>query len=159
MAGIETQNNGKRRLVRPDMTAMVDVAFLLLMFFVLTAATVKLSSTPLNMPAGDGHTDINCKKMCTVFLAGNDEVWVQKGCEAQLEKSGFGNEGLRSVLTAQGQAQPDLIVRLVPLGTSRYENLVDAIDELRITRTAKWAVAEPIEEEISLLRQNGIQHQ
>lgn len=69
-----TQGNRRRRShtpVRVDMTPLVDLAFLLLTFFVLTAELTKEKAISLRVPAGD--VDMPVGKGITILLGNNPE--------------------------------------------------------------------------------------
>jgi biopolymer transport protein ExbD len=150
MAQIQT-SNGRRRIPGTDMTAMVDVAFLLLMFFVLTASVLKKpGAMELALPVGDGHK-VNCSKIMTVYLLDNDQVGWTFGCEPVLEKTDLSAQGLRNSILTCNALTDDLIIVLKPTKLCRYENLVDALDEFRITGVKKYALTDPTDEDKTFL--------
>lgn len=156
MASIETNGKGKRRLLRPDMTAMVDVAFLLLMFFVLTAAVVQNKSMNLYMP-GDGGTAVNCKKVLTVYLGDNDKLFLLNPCSEKPVETTWSPSGLRKALVTADSTVNDLMVVLKPGDACRYQNVVDALDEFSITGLKKYTMAPVTDEDIKFLTENQIQ--
>ena len=51
------QSPGKRTLIKLDMTPMVDLAILLLTFFILTTTLVKQQAMQIQMPERDETAD------------------------------------------------------------------------------------------------------
>jgi biopolymer transport protein ExbD len=74
----QTSENGKRRRIRSkklnariDLTAMVDLAFLLIMFFMLTTSLGKTGSMRLTMPEPTGKpTPVDGNRTLTIPSAG-----------------------------------------------------------------------------------------
>lgn len=162
------------------MTAMVDVAFLLLTFFVLTATMNKPSVMELNMPPKtdelpEDSTKIKVKeeKIMTLILDADDTVRYYVGItNPEVKATSFDpangvrgaiqehiNWGLKRglqlcVKVGDGKSTKncwDPIFLIKPRVTSRYGNLVDLIDELNITEAPKYAITEFAEEDSLLL--------
>ncbi|MEZ4772813.1 MAG: biopolymer transporter ExbD [Bacteroidia bacterium] len=176
MADVDTGSKGggrskkggpktKKKSTRIDMTAMVDVAFLLLTFFVLTATMASSSVMELTMPPkvpedqiDDLHVDILEDKIMTIVLDENDIVKYYIGItEPEILETNFSDDGLRKVLLshiyygktigaplckdvngAKGCWDPIFVIK--PRKQSRYKNLVDLLDELAITQAPKYAI-------------------
>ncbi len=155
MASIETKSNGRRRIMKPDMTALVDVAFLMLMFFVMTAALMKPKGMELIAPR-DGDK-VNCGKVLTVYLGDNDKIYLLNPCESKPVETNWSPGGLRKALLDAEVAVKDLMVVCKPGKSCTYKNVVDALDEFHITELKKYTIGDLTEEEIELLKQNQIQ--
>jgi Biopolymer transport protein ExbD/TolR len=95
------RSNPKARL---DMTPMVDLAFLLLTFFVVAATLAKPKVMEIIYPDNKGEgTPVNEKYACTILLGKEDGqiayyfgTW--SGMSSQLYRTSFASDGLRSVL-------------------------------------------------------------
>ncbi len=59
-----------------DLTPMLDVVFIMLIFFIVTASFVKEAGINVIKPAGVTATDRNAKIL--IAISGNDEVWIDK---------------------------------------------------------------------------------
>jgi biopolymer transport protein ExbD len=157
----QTKAKGKGRRARSngfhlDMTPMVDLAFLLLTFFMLTTTFAKLQTMEISMPTTHGHdTPIPGKNALTVILGEKDRVFYHfgyAGDEPEIVETNFSATGLRQVLLSEQVRQnPKLVVLVKAVETSRYKNLVDALDELRITDTQRYALVALQEEDRQLL--------
>lgn len=101
---------GKRRArllpARIDMTPMVDLACLLLTFFILTTAFNEPKVMEIVMPQKTGKPGpINPSKALTIILAENDQIFFYNGFADPTEgklptmiKSNFTEKGIRKVL-------------------------------------------------------------
>ena len=58
-----------------DMTAMCDVAFLLLTFFILTATAKQPEALPVDMPASTNQTKLPESDLATITIGGNNKVF------------------------------------------------------------------------------------
>lgn len=162
------RNAGKRSLkktpARVDLTAMVDLAFLLITFFMLTTSLSKPRSMPVVMPADGPDGAVPESRSMTVCLGKNNQVLYYLGLPdrplagPRVVSSG---EKLRQALMETGKkvfatTGKDMIVVLKPGEHSVYASLVDAIDELNITNVKTYAVAKISAKDINILKQRGI---
>ena len=154
----------KKMPVRVDLTAMVDLAFLLITFFMLTTSLKKPQAMPLAMPADGKPEPVSEKTTMTIDLGKNNQVlWYLGMAEKPLsvpKVAGYGKE-IRMAILETGKkvyaaTGKSLMVIIKPAGHSVYENLVDAIDELNINKVASYAIANISPKDIELLKQKGI---
>ncbi|WP_395057386.1 ExbD/TolR family protein [Flavobacterium sp.] len=154
---------------RVDLTAMVDLAFLLITFFMLTTSLNKPQSMDLGMPDKqdkDKPQDevlVADNRSLTVLLGENDKVkWYlgQFGTPlAGPEQVTYGKEGIRkeilarvkSVIAETGDPKKGLIVIIKPSKKSTYRNLVDILDEMAICKVKTYAIVDITKEEVALL--------
>lgn len=155
----------KRKSTKIDMTAMVDVAFLLLTFFVLTATMTNESMMELVVPPLDDegpiHVCVVDNKIMTLILKDEDRVGYYVGItDPVYQETDYSREGIRKVLLAhltptEGQQRCetgtgariikncwDPIFVIKPHSSSKYRNLVDVLDELSIVQAPKYAIDE-----------------
>ena len=154
----------KKKSTRIDMTAMVDVAFLLLTFFVLTATMTNSAVMELTMPPKiddpeqkeDLKKKIDEEKILTVILDDNDQVkWYWGVTDPEVDSFTYATQQTRDLLlnhinrysplckevnNAEGCWDPIFVVK--PKKQASYENLVDLLDELAITQAPKYAIDE-----------------
>jgi biopolymer transport protein ExbD len=93
----------KKNSTHIDMTPMVDLAFLLLTFFMLTTTFGKPKTMEITMPVKPDKPEeqVPVNNALTILLTGNDKVYWYYGefkPETQLTKSSFGNDGIRKVI-------------------------------------------------------------
>jgi biopolymer transport protein ExbD len=155
----------KKLSTRVDMTPMVDLGFLLITFFMLTTTMAKPQALPLIMPADGESTPVPESKSLTLLVENNNSVaWyegliMEEGQQVKLNRSNFsmqtgiGNvirDKQRRVARAYGSADALVVMIKVAEGGS-YRNMVDALDEMKINRVARYAVVDITEEETKML--------
>lgn len=181
MAEIESGGSNHKRGARPnrkkstriDMTAMVDVAFLLLTFFILTTALASPKAMQLTQPE-QSEVAVAQSKLMTIILGENDQIHCftyENGLEAPTIKStNFSAEGIRAAILshlahradrcpknataeemkANGCWDPIFVLKAA--SGSKYKNMVDILDEMEIVDAPKYALA-PLDAADSLLMQ------
>ncbi|MBL7797802.1 MAG: biopolymer transporter ExbD [Saprospiraceae bacterium] len=177
MAEIQTADSGARKKgggkvrskkmsTRVDLTPMVDLAFLLITFFMLTTTLAKPQIMPVVMPEKDvDKEDLEATKesqVLTLLLGADDKVYYYEGItDTKLDSTDYSAEGLRKVILDKkdrvqkqwGDMERDdpknpgqkkkvskLNVIIKPTKESRYKNLVDAFDEMKITNVALYVL-------------------
>jgi len=72
----------KRRIgVRIDMTPMVDIAFLLLTFFMLTTTMNKPQAMEINLPPGEAKVDVPSSNLLTLRVSENGSIYWNIGTD------------------------------------------------------------------------------
>jgi biopolymer transport protein ExbD len=126
------------------MTPMVDLAFLLLTFFILTTTFNKPKTMELTMP--DKVTDekeqtkINENDILNLVLAENNKIYYWIGLTPPAEVTNFSKEGVRKILLEKSRENPKLMILIKPKDESRYNNMVDILDEMDITNQKRYAI-------------------
>ncbi len=97
----------KKNSTHIDMTPMVDLAFLLLTFFMLTTTFGKPKTMEINMPIKDPNVEPSLvNNALTVLLSGDNKIYWYYGelkPETQLTASNFSNDGIRKVILEKNQ--------------------------------------------------------
>jgi Biopolymer transport protein ExbD/TolR len=150
----------KKQNSKVDLTAMVDLAFLLITFFMLTTSLSKPQSMDLGLPdkEEDNKPPVDIKvdqrRTMTVILGDNDKIKWFHGLLDAPEPGGaptdatYGKEGIRkeflkrvtSIPQVVGDAKKGLIVIIKPTKKSTYRNLVDMLDEMAICKVPTYAI-------------------
>lgn len=156
-----------------DLTAMVDLAFLLITFFMLTTSLSKPQSMNLAMPDKDKTdtttTQVPDDRSMTILLGKDNTVqWYLGQFTEPLvapTKTSYGKEGIRQALLQRIAAvksvygdnkDKGLIVIIKPSDKSNYKNLVDILDEMAITNVQLYAIGDITDDEIALLEEDGM---
>lgn len=150
----------KKQNSKVDLTAMVDLAFLLITFFMLTTSLSKPQSMDLGLPDKDDDPTKNDevktdqRRTMTIILGDNDKIkWFHGLLEAP-EVGGapadatYGKDGIRKELLKRVKSVPEvvgdpkkgLIVIIKPTKKSTYKNLVDILDEMAICSVPVYAI-------------------
>jgi biopolymer transport protein ExbD len=168
----------KKQNTRIDFTSMVSIAFLLIVFFMLTSAMSKPQAMNLALPdngrtCGGWHGGCglgNLERTMTILLGANDKLICYTGF-LEIPISGpkemqYGKNGIRKELLLKaksisdynksiGYTDKNIIVIIKPSKESKYKNLVDILDEMNIVGIETYAVINDfLPEEIKLLKPN-----
>lgn len=165
------QNGGgkhKRKKInaRVDLTAMVDLAFLLITFFIMTTTLAKPKAMDLAMPddGGDGMP-VPASRTLTVVLGKSNKAMYFLG---ELKNpiiapsvTDFSANGIRKAIMETNKKVHDssgksMIVLVKPSDKSQYSNLVSTLDELAITGIQQYAIVDIMPADVDALKQKGI---
>ena len=105
--GKHSKVRAKKNSTHIDMTPMVDLAFLLLTFFMLTTTFGKPKSMEINMPVKDpANPPSLVNNALTLLLTDKDKVYWYFGelkPETQLTPTNFSTDGIRKLLLDKNQ--------------------------------------------------------
>ncbi|WP_333599846.1 ExbD/TolR family protein [Flavobacterium sp.] len=161
----------KKQNSKVDLTAMVDLAFLLITFFMLTTTLSKPQSMNLGLPDKDPDKDKNKdvkvdeNRTMTILLGENNKLVRYVGLLATPVSGGapkdfeYGKDGIRkellsrkaAVLQYTGTKDKGMIVIIKPSKKSKYRNLVDILDEMAIVGVPTYAIVNEFTPEESKL--------
>jgi len=123
--GKKGKKRAKKSSTKVDMTPMVDLAFLLLTFFVLTSTFSKPKALEFAFPAPPEKTDKvpEVKNGLTLILSKDDRVFYYKGefilvgdakgrPATELKETNFSSEGLHKLLFDENKSVRDAITQL-----------------------------------------------
>lgn len=150
-----------------DMTPMVDLAFLLLTFFMLTTTFAKPRVMQLTMPVPDKHvTKVASRDAMTIVLGKNHRVHYYFGLYAPADPSvavptlhtaDFGPQGIRQALLTFRRQEPKGTVLIKSDSHAVYRDMVDILDEMNITDQSRYALTDLSAADHQLLEVNGKQ--
>ncbi|HEY6142254.1 MAG TPA: biopolymer transporter ExbD [Flavobacterium sp.] len=157
--GKDKKVRSKKQNSKVDLTAMVDLAFLLITFFMLTTTLSKPQSMNLGLPdkqddPSEKPIKVDENRTMTILLGDNDKLVRYVGLLATPVAGGapkdfaYGKEGIRgelisrkaSVLKYTGDSKKGMIVIIKPSKKSNYRNLVDILDEMAIVDVPTYAI-------------------
>lgn len=156
-----------------DLTAMVDLAFLLITFFMLTTSLSKPQSMDLAMPDKDEKIEedilIDENRTMNLVLGPDNKLQMYMG-QITSPKEGpkaltYDKESLRKEIldkiksvpmatrtTAKPNGEP-LIVLIKASEKSTYMNLVDVLDEMAIGKVKVYAIVDIVPQEDQLFEE------
>jgi biopolymer transport protein ExbD len=151
----------KKSSTRIDMTPMVDLAFLLLTFFMLTTTFNKPQTMEITMPEKPKEEDkaplVNEKRVLTLVLEANNKIYWYVGItEPKIERTDFSNAGIRKVLIEQNAQIKEMVVLIKPSDRSKYKNVVDILDEMSISNIQRYALVDITRVDEELIKESGL---
>jgi biopolymer transport protein ExbD len=129
----------KRMAIRIDMTPLVDVAFLLLTFFMLTTVFRKPQTLEINLPP-DKNVEVKMAEsnLLTVRCDENMDLFWNIGFELP-HKLKFAD--LRKFLVEKQKENPKYVVLIKIDRKCKYHAMIDIIDELNQTNLNRYSLA------------------
>lgn len=169
-AGKAGRKLGRKKMAAPrvDLTAMVDLAFLLITFFIMTTKLTKPKAMDMIMPDKSDPTanlDVSEKRTLTVCLGKDNKIMYYLGLTNKPiltpKISGYGAAGIRKALLnakeyVRKTTGKTLMVIVKPADVSVYDNLVQTFDEMDIAGVPSYALGDISHMDISLLKEKGI---
>lgn len=151
----------KKSSTRIDMTPMVDLAFLLLTFFVMTTTLNKPQAMQINMPdkpkENDEQPEVNERNVLTLVLGENDKIYWYIGItDPEVKVTDFSATGIRKVLLEKKTENPKIIVLIKALDEARYKNMVDIMDEMSISSVQRFALVEITDVDKDLVKESQL---
>jgi biopolymer transport protein ExbD len=140
-----------------DMTPMVDLAFLLLTFFILTSSLHKPFMLMVAMPAKpdpavQARPELPAHKVLTLVLGEGDKIyWYHGIIDPTVALTSFSSEGIRKVLLSKNAEIPGMWVLIKPSPKSRYQNIIDIFDEMMIATITNYALVKITPEDEKLI--------
>ncbi len=140
MAGVDVsapqKKSGKKGLRRPkrrigiriDMTPMVDIAFLLLIFYMVTTVFAMPQAMEINLPpASKEDLKILDKNLLTIHVDGNGRYYWNIGTELPIPMR---TDSLRTLLVDQNKGNAKLNTLIIINKDAKYKTMVDILDEI-----------------------------
>ncbi|MBB6111427.1 ExbD/TolR family protein [Mucilaginibacter lappiensis] len=176
MAELDTSGGGKhkggkvrskKQSTRVDLTAMVDLAFLLITFFIMTTTLAKPKAMDLAMPDKDEKTKdqlaIAASRSLTLLLGSDDKLewYLGEPGKSAPTIDNYGKDGLRKTLIDKSKEVLEktgktMFVVIKPSDKSTYKNVVSALDEMNITNITSYGIVDISPVEIELLKKDGL---
>jgi len=129
----------KRRIgVRIDMTPMVDIAFLLLTFFMLTTTMNKPQAMEINLPPGESKVDVPASNLLTLRVSENGTIYWNIGTDKPEKVTAA---ELKKVLKEKNSANPKLITLIKVDRKGKYIMMVNIMDELNVSDITRFSLA------------------
>jgi biopolymer transport protein ExbD len=144
-------DDGAFRLARPrprvgvriDMTPMVDVAFLLLIFFMVTTVFRRPLAMEVNMPDPEAKIEVPQSNVMTLVIEPDESMrwWIGTGAEQPVTE-----RELESTFRDNVRQNPELVILVKIHRKARYERMVEMLDTLAEADVQRFSLI-PLEEE------------
>lgn len=156
----------KQLSTRIDLTAMVDLAFLLITFFILTTTLSKPKVFNVTMPdtsIPESKIIVSEKSTMTIVLGNNKAVSYLGMTEKPVTApkiTDYGKDLRQNIIELRKQVKAntgkEMFVIIKASDHSVYENFVNALDEMHISGTTGYAIEDITPKEVDLLKQKGV---
>ncbi|QNN41992.1 biopolymer transporter ExbD [Pedobacter roseus] len=169
-SGNAVKGRTKKPTPKVDLTAMVDLMFLLTTFFMLTTTLSQLNAADIAKPINKHDIDLapfpESRTMTIVLGKDNKAVSYMGTIEkanmkvipvADLQKEIKSNE-LLVAATHQNNPAKYMIVIIKPGKTAKFQNFVDVIDEMKIADIKSYSIDDDhfAEKELVFMKNNNL---
>jgi len=169
MADLNTKQESTGRKIRArkaapkvDLTAMVDLAFLLITFFMLTTSLNKPQSLDVALPdKGDNSTiDMDENRLVSLIIEAGQLTWYHGDLKNPLHQpTAINLEGnsLRKLLfdmgskITQSTGGKDMIVLIKPSKEARTIDIIQTLDEMKISNIKRYVLSKTNEQEEKII--------
>ncbi len=117
------------------MASLADIAFLLLIFFLVTTTIDVDRGIGLSLPAKGEETEVRTKNIANLLINAQGEVLLDNEVIAI-------NEIARRI-EQKIQENPNLIVSVKTDRITKYDVYIQVLDELKIAKATRISIAEP----------------
>lgn len=154
----EKQGGSKQRkkLIRVDMTPMVDLGFLLITFFMFTTNFTKPNVMDLGLPAKNPHPPtindvvIDQKNQITFILGKDNRVFYHQSSKEELNKNNlketnFSGINISKIISEAYNNAPNkgkFTIIVEPTDDANYKNFVDVLDNIAISKKERYGVTD-----------------
>ena len=157
MAEVMTSESGnkvrsRKKLIRVDMTPMVDLGFLLITFFMFTTNFSKPNVMDLGLPAKEPEptNEIDIRNQITFILGENNRIfYYQKELKdlssSDLKETTMQGMEISKLISSYKKVAPkpeNFTVIIKPTDDANYKNFVDILDNLAITKSERYGISE-----------------
>ena len=128
----------KRRVgVRIDMTPMVDVAFLLLIFFMVTTVFRTPQALEINLPPDENKkVEVAQSKVLSVRVLPDERAYWKRGTDPWARTA----VGQLATVFRSFRGNKDLVVVIKIDPDARFNNMVNIIDELDLVSLTRFSL-------------------
>ena len=125
--------------IRIDMTPMVDVAFLLLTFFMLTTSMNKPQTMEINLPPRGFIDEIYVPQsnLLTIRVNNNNSIYWNMGFDTP---EMIALSDMRKLIMQKAATNPKLITSIRIDRKGKYEMLINILDELNLANITRLSI-------------------
>lgn len=132
------KKKGRRLGIRIDLTPLVDVAFLLLTFFMYTTSMSRPQTMEINLPPDPKvKVEMAESNLLTIRVSEKGDLYWNIGIEAPKHIT---RQELPAFLKERGASNPKLVVLLKIERTAKYNMMVDLIDEINLSGIQRFSL-------------------
>ncbi len=153
----DSERKVTKREVNVDMNPMVDLAFLLLTFFMLATTFSKPQAMELLVPAMPKETDeiketpVKESRTLSLVLLEDEIIWYRGITKPETNEIPYEEDKLLNVLNEADRNTDGLVVLIKPLDENQYEDLVLVLDVMGHSDVERYSLVEPSEFDLNLV--------
>ncbi|AKK72165.1 biopolymer transporter ExbD [Chryseobacterium sp. P1-3] len=145
----------KKKMIRVDMTPMVDLGFLLITFFMFTTNFTKPNVMDLGLPAKTPESRlpkevIDYRNQVTFILGKDNRVFYHQSnatdlSTGNLKETDFSGIKISKIIDEAYKNAPkpqNFTVIIKPTDEANYKNFVDMLDNLAIAKKERYGIAD-----------------
>jgi biopolymer transport protein ExbD len=125
----------KTRTAEIPMASLADIAFLLLIFFLVTTTIDVDKGIGLTLPAKGQETKVRSKNITNLLINAQGEILLDNEI-IQLEE-------INQIVRRKIEENPNLIISVKADRETEYDVYVEVLDELKIANATRISIAEP----------------
>jgi biopolymer transport protein ExbD len=142
------RKKARRVGIRIDMTPLVDIAFLLLTFFMLTTSMSRPQTMEINLPPEDVKVEIAESNLLTLRVNEKGQIFWSIGIESP-KKIEFTD--LRAFLAERSATNPKLVTLVKVAREGKYDMMVNMMDELNLANITRFSLAPLLDADKALI--------
>lgn len=119
--------------------SMADIAFLLIVFFLVTTTMNQDKGLSLHLPPIGESKEVKQKNICNVWINENDEIAFFENDNLKLIQF----SDLKQQIMMRLASNDKLIISLKAERDATYRMFVDVLDELKLAGATRISIAEP----------------
>ena len=117
-------------------SSMADIAFLLIVFFLVTTTMNQDKGIGMQLPPAGESKKIQKKNICNVWVNESGQILINLEDEVPLSR-------LRANIEQRLAANEKLIVSLKAMEETPYETFISVLDEIKLSGADKISLASP----------------
>jgi len=119
------------------MTPMVDIAFLLLIFFMVTTVFRQPQAMEVNLPPKDAKVEVAQSNVMTVYVDAENRIFYRMS-DLPLQRIQF--KDLQETFKDETRNNPELIILVKLHRKAKYKDMVDMMDELEFSGMDRFSL-------------------
>ena len=127
----------KRKVDEVNSSSMADIAFLLLVFFLVTTTISMDKGISLVLPAEGNEMEVNQKNIVNILINESGKILVD-------EKPRMMSE-MKSLIERKIGSNPNVIFSVQTHPRTKYQDYISLLDELKKAKATKISIANPPE--------------
>jgi biopolymer transport protein ExbD len=125
----------KERESEIPMASLADIAFLLLIFFLVTTTIDVDKGIGLTLPGKGEETEVRSKNITNLFINSLNQVL--------LDNEEIPVYEVHTVIQQKIQENPNIIISVKTARETSYETYIHILDELKVANATRISIAEP----------------